>query len=200
VIPFDYSNVAEENRGWVGQYVKELPSAIAKIPDIQVKKAPDSADPADFINQNTNSGNYVLHGNVVQANDQLRLSLELIDTNADSILFADKFELGSEAVFSIQDEITSQVIAALSVYLNDNERTMMLEWGTKNASAYKQFLKPNSMPSNSIALILITRSDIMRKLSKKMLIFSMLILAWQTRHHEKPCLATAERLLNCLRK
>ena len=141
VIPFDYSNITEENRSWVGQFVQQLPSVIAKIPDIQIKKGPNSADATDFINQNQQLADYVLHGNVVQANDQLRLNLELIDTIDGTVPFSDKFDLGSEAVFSVQDEITSQVVTALSIYLNDNERNTMLDWGTKNASAYKHFQK-----------------------------------------------------------
>jgi len=141
VIPFEKINIAEENRYWVDQFAEHFPSVIARIPDIQIKKGFNAPNVAEFINQKPQLVEYVLSGSIMQANEQLRLSLELINTEDGTVRFSDQFNLGSEAIFSVQDEITSRVVAALSIYLNESQRSEMLDWGTKNANAYKHFLQ-----------------------------------------------------------
>ena len=141
VTPFEKINISDENRNWVDQFSNHFPSVIAKIPDIQLKKEFKRSATTDFISQAMPLTDYLLNGSVMQVDNELRLNVELISTADGIVSFSEQFQLGSEAIFSVQDDITSQLVTALSIYLDEDQRESMLDWGTKNASAYRHFLQ-----------------------------------------------------------
>src|SRR5690606_539777 len=44
-------------------------------------------------------------------------------------------------IFEVHDNIVDSIVASLSIYLDDAERSRMVNWGTQNALAYDNFLK-----------------------------------------------------------
>jgi adenylate cyclase len=60
---------------------------------------------------------YVLEGSVRRSRNRLRVNAQLIDTETDAHLWAERFENDMNDLFAVQDEITSRIAIALNVEL-----------------------------------------------------------------------------------
>jgi len=60
---------------------------------------------------------YVLEGSVRRSGNQVRVTVQLIDAEADAHLWAERFDRDTGDLFSLQDEITSRIAAALDLEL-----------------------------------------------------------------------------------
>jgi tetratricopeptide (TPR) repeat protein len=60
---------------------------------------------------------YVLGGSVQRSGNKVRVSAQLIDTETDAILWADRLESDADDTFAIQNEITGRIGVALNVEL-----------------------------------------------------------------------------------
>ena len=60
---------------------------------------------------------YVLEGSVRRSSNRLRVNAQLIDTETDAHLWAERFERDTSDMFAVQDEITSRIAIALNVEL-----------------------------------------------------------------------------------
>lgn len=86
---------------------------------------------------------YILHGSVQTAEGRLRVTVQLTRASDGVHQYSEQFNLPLEDLFGLQDQIVSNVVSALSVHLDENERSQMLDWGTTNAIAYERFLRGN---------------------------------------------------------
>ena len=84
---------------------------------------------------------HVLHGSVQTAEGRLRVTVQLTRAEDGVHQYSEQFDLPLEDLFGLQDQIVSNVVSALSVHLNESERSQMLDWGTTNAIAYERFLR-----------------------------------------------------------
>jgi adenylate cyclase len=57
---------------------------------------------------------YVLEGSVQRSNDRLRVTAQLIDTETDSHIWADRYDRELADVFLVQDEIVSEIVAKIA--------------------------------------------------------------------------------------
>ena len=57
---------------------------------------------------------YVLEGSVQRADDRLRVTAQLIDTETGTHIWADRFDREMADVFVVQDEIVSQIVAKIA--------------------------------------------------------------------------------------
>ena len=64
---------------------------------------------------------YVLEGSVRKAGGQVRISGQLIDVTTGAHLWADRFDGGLENIFDLQDNVTRQVIGAITSEINQAE-------------------------------------------------------------------------------
>lgn len=85
--------------------------------------------------------NHLLQGSIQSSQDQLRVTVRLIRAEDGVQLYSDQFDTPRKDLFEIQDQIASNIVRALSIHLNEEERSQMLDWGTTNALAYEQFLR-----------------------------------------------------------
>src|SRR4051812_6960416 len=60
---------------------------------------------------------YVLEGSVRRSRDQVRVNAQLIDTEADAHLWAERFEQTVGDLFAVQDEITRRIAISLNLEL-----------------------------------------------------------------------------------
>ena len=60
---------------------------------------------------------YVLEGSVERSGNQIRINVQLINAETDKHLWAERFDRTTAELFSVQDEITRQIAAALSTKL-----------------------------------------------------------------------------------
>ncbi|GLQ05746.1 adenylate/guanylate cyclase domain-containing protein [Sneathiella chinensis] len=57
---------------------------------------------------------YALEGSVRKAGNRVRITVQLIDAEADKHIWAEKYDRELEDIFAIQDEVTSSIVATLS--------------------------------------------------------------------------------------
>ncbi|MGM0633585.1 MAG: hypothetical protein ACQETO_10510, partial [Pseudomonadota bacterium] len=72
---------------------------------------------------------------------RLRVIVQLVRQEDAVQQYSEQFDLPLTDIFSVQDEIASNVATALSIHLDGEERRQMLDWGTSNALAYQRFLR-----------------------------------------------------------
>ena len=83
----------------------------------------------------------ILTGSVRRSDDQIRITVQLIDTLKRNTLWAEQYDRKIDDVFAVQSEIGERVTKVLSVTLKANEQERLFRTHTKNIHAYELFLK-----------------------------------------------------------
>jgi TolB-like protein/DNA-binding winged helix-turn-helix (wHTH) protein/Tfp pilus assembly protein PilF len=83
---------------------------------------------------------YVIEGSVRKAGNQLRITASLIDARNSYNIWADRFDGTLDNVFTLQDKVTSKIIASLEIRLTDDERQRLARQYTNSIEAYDLFL------------------------------------------------------------
>jgi adenylate cyclase len=84
---------------------------------------------------------YVLEGSVRKAGNKVRITGQLIDASTGAHLWADRFDGGLEDIFDLQDEVTQNVIGAISPKLEQAEIERAKRKPTEKLAAYDYFLR-----------------------------------------------------------
>ncbi len=84
---------------------------------------------------------YVLEGSVRKAGNRVRITAQLIDATNDGHLWAERFDRDLTDIFAVQDDVTEQIVAALSLNLTQGERRRMMAEQTNNVDAFECFLR-----------------------------------------------------------
>ena len=87
---------------------------------------------------------YVLEGSVRKAGNRLRVSCQLIDSDDDRCLWAERYDREMEDIFAIQDEVAHNVAEALKVVLKPGEGESINRPPTGNIEAYDIYLRTRS--------------------------------------------------------
>ncbi|HYB09150.1 MAG TPA: tetratricopeptide repeat protein [Alphaproteobacteria bacterium] len=61
---------------------------------------------------------YLLGGSLRRAGKRMRIAVELVDAESESVIWSDRFDIGMEDVFDLQDEITSAVASRLAIQID----------------------------------------------------------------------------------
>jgi adenylate cyclase len=83
---------------------------------------------------------HVLEGSVRKVGNQVRITAQLIDGRTGGHVWADRFDRDLTDIFSIQDEISKAIVAALRLKLLPEEKKAIEQRGTKSADAYNLYL------------------------------------------------------------
>jgi TolB-like protein/DNA-binding winged helix-turn-helix (wHTH) protein/Tfp pilus assembly protein PilF len=83
----------------------------------------------------------VLDGSVQRAGEQLRVTVQLVNAQNGSPLWAGKFDEKFTDLFSVQDSISEQVARALAPQLTGEEKRRLTKRYTDNAEAYQAYVK-----------------------------------------------------------
>lgn len=125
---------------------KQLPgslvSRLSRLPNAQVMVSQGSYNQQESVD-------YLLSGNIQEINGEHRVQVNLNDAKSKLILFSDQFNFSSEEIFNIQDDIVQHVAIALRIFLDDDMRNDMHDWGTSSALAYDAFLKAEFYANSS---------------------------------------------------
>jgi adenylate cyclase len=84
---------------------------------------------------------YVLEGSVRKAENQVRITAQLVDATTGNHLWAERYDRPLQAIFALQDEITQQIVTMLK------EEVMMAEFARvrrtplQNLTAYDAFIR-----------------------------------------------------------
>jgi adenylate cyclase len=79
---------------------------------------------------------YVLEGSIQRSGDRVRITAQLIDALKGHHIWSERYDRKFKDLFSIQDDITKNIITAVHVKLTDGERARVFAKGTSNLHAY----------------------------------------------------------------
>ena len=82
----------------------------------------------------------LIEGSVRKAGTRVRITVQLIDANADEHIWAEKYDRNLDDIFSIQSEVSENVARALSVKLAKYEKERISRQKTKDMGAYQDYL------------------------------------------------------------
>jgi len=83
---------------------------------------------------------HVLEGSVRKAGDHVRITAQLIDGTTGAHVWAERYDRQLTDIFSIQDEISKAIVAALQLKLLPEEKKAIEQRGTISADAYNLYL------------------------------------------------------------
>ncbi len=84
---------------------------------------------------------YVVEGSVRKSGNRVRVTSQLIDGTTGGHVWAERYDRDLTDIFEVQDEITQQIVAALTVKLTPEDRERLDHKGTDNLEAYDHFLR-----------------------------------------------------------
>ncbi len=84
---------------------------------------------------------YVLEGSVRKANDQVRITTQLIDGTTGGHLWYERYDRPLKEVFVLQDEIVQKIVTTLKLQLTLWEQGVLVRKTTDNLEAYDYYLR-----------------------------------------------------------
>jgi hypothetical protein len=84
---------------------------------------------------------YVLEGSVRNAAGRLRITVQLINSETEAHMWAERYDRKSEDVFALQDEITLSVVGAIEPNLRQAEIERVTRKRADNLDAYDLTLR-----------------------------------------------------------
>jgi serine/threonine protein kinase/Flp pilus assembly protein TadD len=97
---------------------------------------------------------YILEGSVRKFQDDLRITVQLVDVDNDAQLWAAKYKGKLQDIFDIQEQVAEQIVDALMVKLSPSEKVVLTKRSTENAEALDYYLRARK------ALYRMSRKDI----------------------------------------
>jgi tetratricopeptide (TPR) repeat protein len=84
---------------------------------------------------------YILAGSVRKFQDNLRITVELIDVEMDEQLWAETYKGTIADIFDIQEQVSKQIVDALMLKLTPTEKIVLTKRSTVNAEAFDCYLR-----------------------------------------------------------
>ncbi len=84
---------------------------------------------------------YVLEGSVRKADNQVRITAQLVDTTTGDHIWAESYDRPLRDIFLLQDEIVQRIVTTLSLQLTLEGRAIQFKKRTHNFKAYDDFLR-----------------------------------------------------------
>ena len=87
---------------------------------------------------------YILEGSIRKYGEDIRITAQLINAETDEHLWAQNYDKTLTNIFSLQTEVSKEIVDALQVNLSFEEQQYLTIIPTKNIEAYKLFLEGRS--------------------------------------------------------
>ena len=84
---------------------------------------------------------YVLEGSVRKADEQVRITAQLIDATTGYHLWSEQYDRPLKDIFALQDEIVQKIVTTLKLQLTLQEQGYIVRKHTDNLEAYDDFLR-----------------------------------------------------------
>ena len=88
---------------------------------------------------------YVMEGSVRRSGNRVRIIAQLNDGETGVQIWAERYDRELTDIFTVQDEVTRQIVEALEVTLTPSEMTALAHSRTKNVEALDCFLRGRAM-------------------------------------------------------
>jgi adenylate cyclase len=126
VLPFINLSDDREQQYLADAITDDLTTDLSRIPDLVVLSRNTAFTYRDKRTDTRQIGRelnvrYVLQGSVRRSGNRIRVNTQLIDTDTDIHIWAERFDHTTDDLFALQDEATSQIAVALNLELTDAE-------------------------------------------------------------------------------
>ncbi|MCM8556672.1 TIR domain-containing protein [Sphingomicrobium sediminis] len=88
---------------------------------------------------------HVVEGSVRKAEGRVRITAQLIDTDACNQVWAERYDRELKDIFALQDEISKAIVAALRLKLLPQEKKAIEQRQTTDSDAYNLYLKARQL-------------------------------------------------------
>ncbi|MBX2826753.1 MAG: hypothetical protein KTR22_01235 [Flavobacteriaceae bacterium] len=145
VLPFENLSTDPDSDLFRDGITEDLLTQLSKLSTLRVisrksvDRYRDSNVPIQEIAKELNVS-LILEGSIRKKGDQVRVSAHLIKTENEEQLWADTYDKTLTDIFTIQTEISEEIVNSLEINLTSNEQSKISEIQTQNIEAYKLFL------------------------------------------------------------
>jgi adenylate cyclase len=84
---------------------------------------------------------YVLEGSVRKADNQVRITAQLIDATTGGHLWSERYDRPLQDIFALQDEVVQKIVTTLRLQLSLQEQGYLVRKTTDNLAAYDTYLR-----------------------------------------------------------
>jgi adenylate cyclase len=150
VLPFINMSADPENEYFADGITEEIINVLAQISDLHVVarssafsfkgKHVDPRSVGEQLNVRT-----VLEGSVRRADNQLRITVQLVNAADGFQLWSERYDREMKDVFAIQDEIARSVAGRLQISFEGSEARPLVKPGTQNLEAYQAYVKGRTL-------------------------------------------------------
>ena len=150
VLPFDNLSGDDEQEYFVDAFTENIITALAKLPKLFViarnssftykGKAVNVTQVAEELGVQ-----YVLEGSVQRSGDRLRVTAQLINALTGHHAWSEQYDRNMHDLFSVQDEITGQIVTAMEVNLTDGDAARLHRRDTDDPRAYEHLSRAKAL-------------------------------------------------------
>jgi adenylate cyclase len=150
VLPFVNMSPDPENEYFADGITEEIINALAQIKDLHVVarssafsfkgRHVDARAVGEQLNVRT-----VLEGSVRRVDNQLRVTVQLVNAADGFHLWSERYDREIEDVFAIQDEIARSIARRLQVEIEGDQAEPLVKPGTENLEAYRLYVKGRAL-------------------------------------------------------
>ncbi len=153
VLPFDNLSADTNAEFFRDGITEDILTQLSKLKDIRVisrtsvmqykgteKTIPEIAEELNV--------SYILEGSIRKYGDALRITAQLINAASDEHLWAENYDKTLTDIFTIQTEVSKEIVNALQINLSFDEQQKLSVVPTKNIEAYKLFLEGRNEADN----------------------------------------------------
>jgi TolB-like protein len=91
----------------------------------------------------------VLAGTLLRSGDQLRVSTQLVEAPAGTVLWSHTAQVAWGDIFALQDDLAHRIVTSLSLPLTGREQRLLRQDVPANARAYEYYLRANQIASDA---------------------------------------------------
>jgi serine/threonine protein kinase/TolB-like protein/Tfp pilus assembly protein PilF len=157
VLPFENLSGDPDNAYFAVGIQEEILSRLASIADLKVISLTSTqryqSNPRNLreIAQQLGVAN-ILEGSVQKAADQVRVNVQLVDTQSDLDLWADTYYRKLTDIFGVESEIAKRIAESLQAKLTTREQEALAVKPTNNPEAYDAYLRGLAFEARSYSL------------------------------------------------
>lgn len=146
VLPFANKSGIEDQQYFADGITDDIIAELTKISGLLVLARESTFNFRDEVPDVQNlardlQARFFLHGSVRRAQDKVRINATLIDATTGQLVWGERYDGELTDVFSLQDRITEEIVAALSLRLSPSEREDLARTDTSDLEAYEYFLR-----------------------------------------------------------
>lgn len=150
LLPFDNLTEATETRSLVAGFIDDINTSLSNLRDI-LTVSNGSTVGIDLTRWTRDQiveklgVQYLFSGRIRSHGLQWRLSVELTDATKNEVVWAEKYEILTDEIFDLQDEITLSIVRQIASHIQSQQVRKAMRKAPQNLTAYDYFLRALSL-------------------------------------------------------